>query len=49
MSAPSDGRDDAGKGGKLPPNRARLLILLAVVIIAVVVIGYMLLVAQVGQ
>ncbi|HLM06380.1 MAG TPA: hypothetical protein VK402_14475 [Blastococcus sp.] len=41
MSAAPNGRDP---GGRMPRNRARLLIVAAVVVILVVVFGYMLLV-----
>ena len=49
MAASSHDPDDTGKRRKMPANRARTLILLALLAIIIVVFGYMLLVSQVGQ
>jgi hypothetical protein len=43
------GRDrDVGRG-RIPRNRARILLVLTVVVILVVIFGYMLVVSQVGN
>jgi hypothetical protein len=49
VAASSHDPDGTGKGRKMPRNRARTLILLALLAIIIVVFGYMLLVSQVGQ
>jgi t-SNARE complex subunit (syntaxin) len=49
MTTGSAGRRDDGRQGRMPKNRARLLIVLAVVVILVVVFGYLLIVSQAGS
>jgi hypothetical protein len=49
MSTGSEGRRDGGRQGRIPKNRARLFIVLAVVVILVVVFGYLLIVSQAGS
>ncbi len=49
MTGPAHDRDPGDERGRMPRNRFRTLVLLAVLVILVVVFGYMLLVSQVGN
>jgi hypothetical protein len=45
MASPPQGRDRGKRQGRMPRNRARGLLILAVVVILVVIFGYMLVVS----